>query len=228
MAGIVLLLLSLESTRGELRDTHGEVTDVTARVQRLDRELNPLLSTVATLTGAVRRPQLRAGVRSAATAVGTLPGLAQDTTDGLQALSLITDAIGRSDLATVLPQVAASLRRAQDPDSELARALEGGTRLLAGLRTTRIPSQAVCDQRLLHRPGIDLLDCVLRTLPNARKLLSDQRRLTARSIRIQTSTENLVRQGVGLLTESLGIQREILGHARSLDTKVPEATAVVP
>lgn len=68
----------------------------------------------------------------------------------------------------------------------------------------------------------------LRTVPRLVAQLRDQRRLTARSIRIQTTTATLNRRTLALLTDSLGVQRELLVRTRSLDTKVPAAGALLP
>lgn len=228
VVGIALVLVSLERTRADVRTTRADVTDVTDRVQRLDGQLAPLLTSVGALTTAAGGPKLRTGLRDAGTAVSALPGLARDAETGLDALGLVTDAVGRSDLATVLPAVAAALARAQRPGSGLARGLDGATRLPAGLRDPDVPSQATCDRRLLTRAGIDQLGCVLRTLPNARRLLSDQRRITSRSLRVQLATATVTRRTEALLVQSLGVQRELLVVARSLDRKLPESAAILP
>jgi hypothetical protein len=82
-------------------------------------------------------------------------------------------------------------------------------------------SLASCDHRLAARapaaPG--QIACLLRTVPNVRALLKEQRDLNAKVLTTQRGTLSYNRRIYDLFVESLRIQREILQRTRSLDTK---------
>ena len=95
-----------------------------------------------------------------------------------------------------------------------SRVLPVAARMLSALDTPGPQSLAACESRLRVRapsqPG--QVGCLLRIVPEVRRLLADVRQLNRTSIRIQGETLTQLRS-------SLAVQRETLTHVRSLDNK---------
>ena len=208
---LIAVFFSLEATRSEMRHTQ---RDVQTRVTSVDSGLQPLLGALEPLTSTARTRKLKAGVRNAQGAIATIPGIAGDTSEAVRLVALISSQLRGAEL----PQLTRSLT-----DGRLKTTLDDVHRLVGGLEDAKVHSQAICDRRLRGRAAIadGQLACAMRTLANMRFLLSSQRRLTRRSLEVQIKGVNLTRQVTRLLSDSLAIQREILGHVRSLDSKIP-------
>jgi hypothetical protein len=138
LAVLIGVLISLESTRSEIRTTRAGVLAADHRSARLKHELDPLLDAAAPLAG-----------------------------DGAQ---------------RALGHAATRAGQAVDAVTSIATALD-------------------------------------RTLPNVQALLRSQRRLNRRSVSTQRIQLAVLRRSYALLAQSLGIQREVLQHTRSLDAK---------
>jgi hypothetical protein len=199
LATLIAVLVSLEGTRSEIRTTRAHLTNVDQRVERVTGQLSPLAAGVAPLTTPQARRDLKATTRALPEAVAQLPS-------ALRALRALTDA---------------ALMHGRLP-----RALDGADGFFSALQQPGAASQATCDARLRRRAPIvaGQIGCLLRTAANARTLLSSQRRLTGRSVRVQLDNLGLTRQVVQLMSQSLAVQRETLAHVRAVDRKLPGPT----
>lgn len=221
LATLVAVLVSLEGTRSELRTTRSNLVALDSRVQRVQRQVDPVLAAAKPLDAA----QVARTAGSLTRAAKRVPGLADDATEGVRLADAIAGQLGRSNLGTVLPAVGDLAMTALAGD-RLARGLDGIDAVVGGLREPGAGTQATCDRRLRSRPPIasGQVGCLLRTVVNVRTLIASQRRLTARSIRVQLDTLSLTRQTTRLLTDSLTIQRELLSRVAAIDRKLPGPT----
>lgn len=212
LAVLVSVLISLESTRSEIRTTRAGVVDADQRLQRASRNLRPLLDAVQPLTGGDTRRRVRHTTTALAAAVDRLPEVARRAGEGIDAATFIASTLDRAGLEQALSSV---------------RSLADATRTAAqpGAR-----SLDACDASLRSRPpgARGQIGCLLRTVPNIRALLRSQRRLNRKSTRTQVTQLSVTQRTFQLISESLAIQRELLEHARSLDRKTGGTAPTTP
>lgn len=225
LAVLVAVLVSLESTRTEIQVTRGVVTAAENRVQTLSDGPSPLLEATAPLAGAGAQADVRRALRRAAGAIGIIPGLSEDVTRGVSAAAGLAGEVQAAGLVETL----ATARRLADVATPAVQDLGArASALLASLDATG-GSIRECSQRLRtlapSQPG--QVACVLRFVPNLRALVRRVRTVLDSSLSTQRGTRRLTRSTLARLEESLGVQREILVHVRSLDQKTggPAPTA---
>ncbi|HEX5910534.1 MAG TPA: hypothetical protein VFY44_08565 [Thermoleophilaceae bacterium] len=218
LAVLVAVLASLEGTRSELRTTRVGVTKAEQRSARLGEQVQPLLRAVEPLSAGGAQEELRRTGRAVSGAAGAVPPLAEDVHRGVGIATFIAQTLHSADLQPALAAVRSLTDTTVPAVDELRPALVA---LFAELDRPGARSLAECDRRLDARPlsAAGQVGCLLRTVPNVRGLLRDQRDLNARSLATQRSTLAHTRQIDQSFQESLVIQREILVRIRSLDKK---------
>lgn len=211
---LTFVLLSLEGTRDEITSTRAELEQTDRRVQRLGNGFAPVLDAVKPIVSRASKRQVRRTAGRVAGATAEIPVLADDVRSTVGIVSAIAGQVEGGDLA-------GSLTAVRGLAGTLVPAGRQASALLAALDVPGSRSLTVCEDRLKLRapsqPG--QIGCLLRLVPNFRALLDAQRRILTRSRRIQDRTRSLTRANLEALRESLAIQRQILVHVRSLDTK---------
>jgi hypothetical protein len=155
----------------------------------------------------------RAGVATTSRRVRAAPrirGIAADVVRAARAGEHVAGDVRASDLALTLTELR-SLANALTGEA-LPAAQRAGAALAAPGPSTLPGCAAHLRRASALAPG--QLSCALRMLPAVRSLLRSQRHLNARTLRGVLAT-------VAAFRESLAIQRELLVHVRSLDTKIP-------
>jgi hypothetical protein len=196
LATLIAVLVSLESTRSEIRTTRAGVVDTDQRLQRASRQLQPLL-------GGEARRRIGSTAGALGHALDQLPEAARRARQGVDAATFLASTLDEAQL----PRALTSLRTLADAALTAAR--------------PGVHSLDACDASLRRRPpgASGQLGCLLRTVPNIRALLRSQRRLNRKSTTTQLRQLSLMQRTYELLAQSLAIQRETLEHARSIDRK---------
>jgi hypothetical protein len=215
---LVAVLISLEGTRSEIRTTRKGVLDTDAHLRRVTNQLSPVLSAVAPLTSTSSARTVRRTRRSLVAAAVRVPAIGADTRRAADAAGYIGQSLQDAQLTPTLTAV-------RGLASEGHQSLPSLARLLGALNAPGPQSLTACTTRLRvgapAQPG--QLGCALRFVPEIRSLLVALRGLNATSTRVQAAT-------LAVLRESLAVQRETLGHVRSLDDKTlgPAPASVLP
>jgi hypothetical protein len=102
LAVLVAVLVSLESSRSEIRTTRVGVIQAEERSERLARRLQPFLDATVPLTEKSSQKSLRRAGRSIVDAAGSVPGLAEDARRGVGAAAFIAGILQASDIGNSL------------------------------------------------------------------------------------------------------------------------------
>ena len=197
LAGIATLLVMQLSV---LRDSREHIVATDAKVTELEQRLNP------TLTEA--RPALRQAEPLLREARGLVEPIEETTTSVIAAADALPVALAAGiDLIDQIEPLVNQI----EPLVERAKPLASAALTLVQRATPVFDSVA---------PVVRELDTALDSIPHIEDLAVILTRIQRRSVRLLLRSLRTQQRTERLLFESIGIQRELLKHARSIDQKL--------